>query len=144
VKDRLRGGYKSNGLAPSRVPLQYRSLIQFALAASTLTGIQFQFVADKLSGFAAAELADIELAAAKIASLAGEPSTRVASVQFNPSPRSMLRTLAESEEEAVATLSDAIPPTGTEAAGEAVEHLIEHMIFRKQEQLDWLLRAQTT
>jgi bacterioferritin (cytochrome b1) len=126
------------------LPLQYRSLIQFALAGSTLTGVQFQFVADKLAGFAEAELADIELVAAKIVSLAGEPSTDVANVHFDPSPRQMLRSLTECEEEAVAVLREAIPPTGTEAAGEAVEHLIEHMIFRKQEQLDWLLRAQTT
>ena len=84
------------------------------------------------------------LAPASCVSLGGEPSTLVAGVHFDPSPRQMLRALTECEEEAVAILRDAIPPTGTEAAGEAVEHLIEHVIFRKQQQLDWLLRAQTT
>src|SRR5215207_4889718 len=32
-------------------------------------------------------------------------------------------------------------PTGREAASEAVEHRLEHMIMRKQEQVDYLLRA---
>ena len=35
----------------------------------------------------------------------------------------------------------AIEPTGREAASEAVEHRLEHMIMRKQEQVDYLLRA---
>ena len=39
-------------------------------------------------------------------------------------------------------LQAAIEPTGREAASEAVEHRLEHMIMRKQEQVDYLLRAQ--
>ena len=50
--------------------------------------------------------------------------------------------LIESEGETLEALQAAIEPTGREAASEAVEHRLEHMIMRKQEQVDYLLRAQ--
>ena len=34
-----------------------------------------------------------------------------------------------------------IPETGHEGASEALEHLLEHIIMRKQEQVDFLVRA---
>ena len=34
-----------------------------------------------------------------------------------------------------------IPHSGQEAASEALEHLMEHIIMRKQNQIDWLRRA---
>jgi len=52
--------------------------------------------------------------------------------------------LIESEGEALQTLQDAIEPTGREAASEAIEHRLEHIIMRKQEQVDVLLRASRT
>jgi hypothetical protein len=36
---------------------------------------------------------------------------------------------------------DAIEPTGREGRSEALEHLMEHLILRKQEQVDFLERA---
>ena len=50
--------------------------------------------------------------------------------------------LIENENETLDALQAAIEPTGREAASEAVEHRLEHMIMRKQEQVDYLLRAQ--
>ncbi len=52
--------------------------------------------------------------------------------------------LVESESEALQALQDAIEPTGREAASEAVEHRLEHIIMRKQEQVDVLLRGRRT
>ncbi len=49
--------------------------------------------------------------------------------------------LIENEEEAVDRLQAAIEPTGREGRSEALEHLLEHMILRKQNQLDFLVRA---
>jgi len=43
--------------------------------------------------------------------------------------------------EALEELQDSIAPTGREAASEAMEHRLEHIIMRKQEQVDHLLRA---
>ena len=49
--------------------------------------------------------------------------------------------LIENENETLDALQAAIEPTGREAASEAIEHRLEHMIMRKQEQVDTLLRA---
>jgi hypothetical protein len=45
------------------------------------------------------------------------------------------------EQGAVETLPAAIEPTGREDRSEALEHLLEHVILRKQAQVDFLLRA---
>ena len=47
----------------------------------------------------------------------------------------------EVEEEVVEALQDCIPFTGQEGRSEALEHRLEHMIMRKQEQRDTLERA---
>jgi hypothetical protein len=41
----------------------------------------------------------------------------------------------------VEALQEAIEPTGREGRSEALEHLLEHMIMRKQHQIDFLRRA---
>ena len=45
------------------------------------------------------------------------------------------------EHEVIERLQDVIPETGHEGASEALEHLLEHIIMRKQEQVDFLVRA---
>ncbi len=49
--------------------------------------------------------------------------------------------LIEHEGEALTALHAVIPPTGQQPGSEAIEHLIEHIIMRKQEQVDTLIRA---
>ena len=49
--------------------------------------------------------------------------------------------LIETEEEAIDALQAAIEPTGREGRSEALEHTLEHLIMRKQNQVDFLLRA---
>ena len=39
------------------------------------------------------------------------------------------------------TLRAAIEPTGREGRSEALEHMLEHVIQRKQDQVDFLMRA---
>ena len=46
--------------------------------------------------------------------------------------------LIESEDEAIAALHAVIPYSGQEPRSEALEHLMEHLIMRKQNQVDWL------
>ena len=43
--------------------------------------------------------------------------------------------------ETIAMLHAVIPDTGQEPHSEALEHLMEHMIMHKQNQVDWLRRA---
>lgn len=49
--------------------------------------------------------------------------------------------LIECETDAVEALQAAIEPTGREGKSEALEHLLEHLILRKQTQIDFLRRA---
>ena len=41
----------------------------------------------------------------------------------------------------IEALQSAIEPTGREGRSEALEHMLEHMIMRKQRQVDLLARA---
>jgi hypothetical protein len=65
----------------------------------------------------------------------------VAPMKFVGDPDAAIDALIECESETLETLQAAIEPTGREAASEAVEHRLEHIIMRKQEQVDYLLRA---
>jgi bacterioferritin (cytochrome b1) len=122
--------------------LQHRSVIQYSLVAGSVIGLQYQAHADKMKKHALAELKDVTRLVEKITALGGEPTTEVAPLSFTANPSEALEGLIENEGEALETLQAAIEPTGREAASEAVEHRLEHMIMRKQEQVDYLLRAQ--
>ena len=45
------------------------------------------------------------------------------------------------KQETIEALQAAIEPTGREGVSEALEHLLEHLILRKQNQVDFLIRA---
>ncbi len=121
--------------------LQQRSVLQYALTAGTVIGLQYQAHADKLRGFAASELEDAARLVEKITAIGGEPTTDVAPLAFTADPSEAIDSLVEMETEVLETLQAAIEPTGREAASEAIEHRLEHIIMRKQEQVDVLLRA---
>ena len=121
--------------------LQHRSVLQYSLTAGTVIGLEYQAHADKLRGFAVAELEDAARLVEKVAALGGDPTTDVAGLDFTKDPSEAIDRLVRMERETLKTLQAAIEPTGREAASEAVEHRLEHMIMRKQEQVDYLLRA---
>jgi bacterioferritin (cytochrome b1) len=122
--------------------LQHRSVLQYALVAGSVIGLEYQAHADKMRKHALSELEDATRLIEKIAALGGEPTTAVAEVNFISDPAKAIDRLIEDEGETLEALQAAIEPTGREAASEAVEHRLEHMIMRKQEQVDYLLRAQ--
>ena len=124
--------------------LQHRSVLQYSLAAGSVIGLEYQAHVDKLKGFALAELEDTALLVQKLVALGGQPTTEVAPLEFTLDPRDAFETLVQMENETLETLQAAIEPTGREAASEAVEHRLEHIIMRKQEQVDYLLRATRT
>lgn len=121
--------------------LQHRTVLQYTAASGSMFGIEVQGVADRMWLFAQEELADLRRLVEKITALGGDPSTDVAAVRWSPDPRKTLSELAEHEEEVLEALKDAITPSGQEARSEALEHLMEHMILRKQNQVDWMRRA---
>ena len=74
--------------------------------------------------------------------LEGTPTTDVAPrCATEDSAADALGWLIESETEAIEALQQAIAPTGREGRSEAIEHMLEHMIMRKQRQVDLLVRA---
>lgn len=121
--------------------LQHRSVLNYSLVAGSVIGLEFQAHADKMRKHSVSELEDATRLVEKIAALGGEPTTDVAPLEFVADPAEALARLIEAESEALEALQAAIEPTGREAASEAVEHRLEHMIMRKQEQVDYLLRA---
>lgn len=121
--------------------LQGRSALQYTITGGSLLGLEHQLLAERFGEFARAELDDARRLVEKITALGGSPTDEVAPPRFDTDARQALQTLVDSETEALDALQDAIEPTGREAASEAVEHRLEHIIMRKQEQVDALLRA---
>jgi bacterioferritin (cytochrome b1) len=121
--------------------LQQRSMLQYLITAGSIVGLEFQAHADKLKAFAACEAEDTVRLVEKVTSLGGDPVTDVPQPSWVADPVEALEQLIEAETETLETLQAAIEPTGREAASEAIEHRLEHIIMRKQEQVDYLLRA---
>jgi bacterioferritin (cytochrome b1) len=121
--------------------LQHRSVLQYSLVAGSVIGLEYQAHADKMRQHSLSELEDATRLVEKITALGGEPTTDVAPMKFVGDPDAAIDALIECESETLETLQAAIEPTGREAASEAVEHRLEHIIMRKQEQVDYLLRA---
>lgn len=124
--------------------LQYRSALEYALLAGGLLGFEFQGLREPLAEAAGRELEDVKLLIEKITALDGEPTTDVAEFAWNGDPRRAVDDLIGHEEAAITALQAAIEPTGREGVSEALEHLLEHSILRKQRQVDFLLRARRT
>ena len=122
--------------------LQHRSVLHYSLVSGSVIGLEYQAHADKMKKHALSEIEDATRLVEKIAALGGEPTTEVAPISFTADPAKAIEGLIENESETLEALQAAIEPTGREAASEAVEHRLEHMIMRKQEQVDYLLRAQ--
>jgi bacterioferritin (cytochrome b1) len=121
--------------------LQYRSALQYSLTSASLTGVHGQAIASQLIGFGDAELADVRSLVEKIVSFGGKPTTEVAELRHANGVAPALEWLIETESQTIEAMQQAIEPTGREGRSEALEHLLEHMIMRKQQQVDLLLRA---
>ena len=123
---------------------QQRSLLQFTVAAGSMFGLEVQGVSERLWRFAEAELTDTKLLVEKITALGGDPTTEVRGLAWNADPHETITALIEAEDELVSALHQVIPPSGQEPRSEALEHLMEHIIMRKQNQVDWMRRATLT
>ena len=124
--------------------LQHRSGLQYTLTSGSLFGFEFQSLGDRLWQYAADEAADTRLLVEKIVALGGTPTTEVAELRWSGDPGEAVDWLIESEGEAIEALAEAIEPTGREGRSEALEHTLEHLIMRKQNQVDFLLRSRRT
>ena len=124
--------------------VQYRSALQYTLTSGSLFGFEFQSLGDRLWEYAQAEQADARLLVEKIVALGGTPATEVGEMKWSGDPGEAVDWLIESEGFAIEALAAAIEPTGREGRSEALEHMLEHLIMRKQNQVDFLLRSRRT
>jgi bacterioferritin (cytochrome b1) len=131
-------------LLSKAIPLQMRSTLQLAWVAGSAVGVEFQSIAVKFEEFSQAELHDTRRLMEKMTALGGTPPTEVARLEAVPSSVEGVERLIELENETLDALHAIIPATGQEARSEALEHLLEHLIMRKQHQIDFLLRVTRT
>ena len=123
------------------VRLQCGSPLRFTLVAATMTGMESQAVASRFTEYAAAELDDLAKLIEKTFALGCVPSLEVPPLHAEGDAKTRLTELLESEEAIIAALHQVIPDTGQEHWSEALEHLLEHLIMRKQWQVDYLARV---
>ena len=121
--------------------LQQRSALAYTHMAGTLVGFQFHGLAEEMASFARAELDDARHLIEKITTLGGDPTREIAPIECSGGPQDLIEWLIDAETEAIEALQDVIPTTGQEGRSEALEHRLEHVIMRKQEQVDTMIRA---
>jgi len=121
--------------------LQSRSLLEMTLLAGALRGMAGVGTKAQLRQFVQHELEDTYLLTEKLAAVGGEPDLDVGTVRPEPDPLKALAGFVERERDVVASLHAVIPHSGQEPRSEALEHLLEHVIMRKQQQLDFLTLA---
>jgi bacterioferritin (cytochrome b1) len=121
--------------------LQARSMVRMSLLAGSLRGMGAVAAKDRMREFVLAETEDLVRLTQKASALGGQPIADVGRVAVDPDPDASLPELLQAEQEAIAALHAVIPATGQESRSEALEHLLEHIIMRKQEQVDFLWHA---
>lgn len=138
--DKMKVG-KVKDLLNKAIPLQFRSAAIFTWAAGSATGIEFQALGEKFEEFGRLELDDARRLIEKLVALGGEPVAEVAAFERISANKTGIKKLIDHEEETMEALHSVIPETGQEPRSEALEHLMEHMLMRKQEQVDFLERV---
>jgi bacterioferritin (cytochrome b1) len=121
--------------------LQQRSAIAYAHMAGTHVGFQFHGLAEEMRSFALTELEDARHLVEKIATLGGEPTVEIATIEPHGDSQALIEWMIDAETETIEALQDVIPTPGQEGRSEALEHRLEHSIMRKPEQVDALIRA---
>ena len=123
------------------LPLQMRSVALFTWAAGSVTGFEMQAVGQKLESFGRLELDDARRLIEKVVALGGDPTANVKAFEAFSLTKTGMKKMIDHETETTEALRKVIPETGQEARSEALEHLLEHIIMRKQEQIDFLERV---
>lgn len=121
--------------------LQARSLLELTMLAGALRGLSGVGTKSQLRQFVQHELEDTYLLTEKLVSLGGSAVVDLEKVEVDRDAQRALATLLEHEREVIAALHAVIPFSGQEPRSEALEHLLEHVIMRKQQQADFVALA---
>jgi bacterioferritin (cytochrome b1) len=121
--------------------LQRRSVLELTTASGSMFGLEVQGVTTQLWAFAKEELDDLRRLIEKITALGGDPGTDTTETRWTSDPQRTIESLIEHEAETLDALHAVIPHSGQQSDSEALEHLMEHIIMRKQNQVDWMRRA---
>ena len=128
------------GLAEA-VRLQFRSVLTYAVAAGGVTGVEGLGFADTCRRYTSEELDDLARLVEKMVVLGGEPPADTPDVIWSSDATKMTQVIVDQEHELLAQLHTVIGDSGQEPRSEALERLMEHLIIRKQEQVDRFLRV---
>jgi hypothetical protein len=120
---------------------QTESLLSMAVLAGSMRGVGGAAVKDQMRKFVLAELEDTYRLIEKLSALGGRVRLSATSIETSSDPAVALEELLEHETAAVKALHAVIPHSGQEPRSEALEHLLEHTIMRKQQQIDFLWHA---
>jgi bacterioferritin (cytochrome b1) len=123
------------------LPLVARDALALATAAGTLPGPEGVALGAALRDMAVANLRDVERLATRIASLGGAPALAVEEPRVPKGWAASVKRLLADGQATLEALVDAIPADADDAEGEATEHLLEHIVARKREDLELLQRA---
>jgi len=121
--------------------LQARSILMMTQLAGTLRGLAGTAVKQQLREYVLAELEDTYQLMEKHSALGGELILELSTIRVDRDPEKALDNLMELERETLAALHEVISHSGQEPRSEALEHLLEHVIMRKQQQVDLLWHA---
>ena len=120
---------------------QAQSILTMTQLAGTLRGLPGTAVKQQLREFVLAELEDTYLLMEKHSALGGDLTLDLPTIRVDRDPDKALDDLITLECRAVAALHAVIPHSGQEPRSEALEHRLEHVIMRKQQQVDYLWHA---
>ena len=123
------------------ISLQAESVLTMAVMAGTLRGVEGAAIKQSLREFVLAELEDTYQLIEKLSALGGSVTVTTDTIDVANSTSEALNALLNHEAKALAALHEVISHSGQEPRSEALEHLLEHVIMRKQQQVDYLLLA---
>lgn len=120
---------------------QAESVLSMTVLAGTMRGANGMAIKHLLREFVLAELEDTYRLIEKLSALGGDVRISASAIDVSDDPDKALRDLLDHEVKAVKALHGVIPHSGQEPRSEALEHLLEHAIMRKQQQIDNLWHA---
>jgi hypothetical protein len=123
------------------VRLQMASLLEMTVLAGSLPGVLGAVVKAELRRYLVDEVEDTVFLTEKLTALGGSCPTDVPELVLEPKAEVALRGFLDRERRLLASVHAVIPHSGQEPHSEALEHRLEHVIMRKQQQVEFLTRA---